>query len=33
MKKAVEKFDEARPMPKSETIVKPEESSKRPESH
>ncbi|CAG9787904.1 unnamed protein product [Diatraea saccharalis] len=33
MKKAVEKFEEERPVPKSETIVKPEESSKRPESH
>ncbi|KAL4707601.1 hypothetical protein ACJJTC_001646 [Scirpophaga incertulas] len=33
MKKAVEKFEEPQPMPKSETIVKPEESSKRPESH
>ncbi|XP_038214087.1 mitochondrial proton/calcium exchanger protein [Zerene cesonia] len=33
MKKAVEKFGEQRPIPKSEVVTKPEESSKRPESH
>lgn len=35
MKKAVEKFGEQRPLPKSEDIVanKPEESSKRPDTH
>lgn len=35
MKKAVEKFGEQRPLPKSEDIVanKPEDSSKRPDTH